>query len=78
MPDVPCAMVKIKALSGNSTNVYIGSSSDMTLAGTETSETMGYELDAGQETDWLPVSNLNKLWLRTDANADDICYIAFK
>jgi len=78
MPDVPCAMVKIKALSGNSGNVYLGSSSSVTTAGTATNTTMGYELDAGQETDWLPIDNLNKLWMITDNNADDVCYIALR
>lgn len=78
MPDIPCAVVKIKALGSNSGNVYIGSSSDVTIAGTATNTTMGYELDAGEETDWLPIDNLNKLWMITDANADDVCYIAFR
>jgi len=78
MPDIPCAMIKIKALSNNAGNVYLGSSSSMTRAGTTTNTTMGYELDAGQETDWLPIDNLNKLWMRTDNNADDVCYIAFR
>ena len=78
MPDIPCAMVKIKALRNNATNVYIGGSSSVTVAGTATNETMGYELDAGEETDWLPISNLNQLWMITEANADDICYIAFR
>ena len=78
MPDVPCALIKIKALSNNSGNVYLGADSSVSIAGTVTSNTMGYELDAGQETDWLPIDNLNKLWMITDANADDICYIAFR
>jgi hypothetical protein len=78
MPDVPCALIKIKALSNNSGNVYLGADSSVSIAGTVTSTTMGYELDAGQETDWLPIDNLNKLWMITDANADDVCYIAFR
>jgi len=78
MPDVPCALIKIKALSNNSGNVYLGADSSVSIAGTVTSNTMGYELDAGQETDWLPIDNLNKLWMITDANADDVCYIAFR
>ena len=78
MPDIPCAFIKIKALSTNATNVYIGSSADMTLPNGVTDETTGYELDAGDALDWIPISNLNKLWMRTDANADGVSYIAFK
>lgn len=77
LPNIPCAMVKIKAVSSNSTNVYIGGE-DVTIPDGTTDETSGWELDAGQETDWLPIDNLNKLWMITDANADDIVYLAFR
>ena len=77
MPDVPCARIKIKALRDNAGNVYIGSS-DVTVAGSATNQTMGFELDAGEDTGWIEIDNLNKFWMVTDNNADDVCYIAFK
>lgn len=78
LPAIECALIKIKALRSNSGNVYLGSSSAVTIAGAVTSTTMGYELDAGEETDWLPIDNLNKLWMITDNNADDICYLVLR
>lgn len=77
MPDVPCVMVRIRALSSNSGNVYIGGSA-VTRPDGETDETSGFELDAGQDTDWLPVENLNKLYMICDNNGDDIVYIALR
>ena len=76
LPNIPCAMVKIRAVSSNATNVYIGGE-NVTIPNGTTDETSGWELDAGQETDWLPIDNLNKLWMITNANADDIVYLAF-
>jgi len=76
MPDVPCARIKIKALNDNSGNVYIGGEG-VTIAGSTTSSTVGFQLDAGEDTGWIEISNLNKFWMITDNNADDVCYIAF-
>ena len=75
MPDVPCSRVNIKALTDNSTNVYIGGA-NVTVPGAETNETGGFTLDAGQETGWLDIDNLNKLWMITNANGDDVSYLA--
>ena len=75
MPNIPCSRVNIKALTNNSTNVYIGGSG-VTVPGTSTNETGGFTLDAGQDTGWMDISNLNLLWMITDANADDVSYIA--
>ena len=77
LPDIPCAGVMIKAQSDNATNVYIGTE-NVTVNRGHTNETTGWELDAGDETRFLPIDNLNKLWMITDANADDIIYIAFR
>ena len=78
LPDIPCVIVKIKAKRNNNSNVYIGSSEDVTAPNAQTDITTGFELDAGEDTDWLPISNLNKLWMITDVNADDITYIALR
>jgi hypothetical protein len=77
LPNVPCTMVNIRALSSNATSVYLGGENVKVPDGT-TDQVSGFELDAGQETGWLPISNLNQLWMITDANGDDICYLAFR
>jgi hypothetical protein len=77
MPDIPCAMVNIKALTDNAGNVYIGGLG-VTVPGTKTNETAGFSLDSGQETGWLPIDNLNKLWMITDANGDDVSYLVLR
>ena len=77
MPDVPCSVVKIRALGTNSGNVYIGGSG-VTVPNGSTNATAGYELDAGQDTDWIPVENLNKFYLITNNIGDSVCYIALK
>ena len=74
MPDVPCSRINIKALVDNSGNVYIGGS-NVTVPGASTNETGGFTLDAGQETGWLDIDNLNKLWMITDNNGDDVSYL---
>lgn len=75
MPSIPCSRINIKALTTNSTNVYIGGSG-VTVPGAVTNETGGFTLDAGQETGWLDIPNLNFLYMITDANGDDVSYIA--
>lgn len=75
MPDVSCAMVKFKALNDNAGNVYIGGSG-VTKADGTTDTTSGFQLDAGEETGWLLVSNLNLLYRICDNAGDDLTYIA--
>jgi hypothetical protein len=77
LPDIPCAAVNIKALADNSGNVYIGGE-NVTKPDGITDETSGFELDAGQETGWIEVANLNWLWMITDNNGDDITYMVLK
>ena len=75
LPSITCGLVKFKALNDNAGNVYIGGA-NVTVAGTETNTTAGFQLDAGEETGWIPVSNLNQFWMITDNNADDLVYLA--
>ncbi len=76
LPDVPCGLVNIKAQTGNSTNVYLGGPEVAIPDGT-TDKVSGFPLDAGQETGWISIENLNQLYMICDANGDDISYIAF-
>jgi len=77
LPDIPCVIVKFRALASNSGNVYIGGSG-VTIPDGVTDTTSGFELDAGQDTDWIPVENLSKLFMITDNNGDDVVYIALR
>lgn len=74
LPTVACSMVNIKAVNSNAGNVYIGVSGATKPDGT-TDTTTGFELDAGEETGWLPVANLNTLYMICDNAGDDITYI---
>lgn len=73
-PSVPGGLVNIKAQLGNVGNVYIGAS-DVTKTGIPTNTTTGFELDAGQETGWFPLENLNKLYIISDNANDSVIYI---
>lgn len=76
LPSVACDTVKFKAHGLNSGTVWLGGST-VIAAGTVTSTTVGYPLAAGQDTDWLPVSNLNAMSYITSGTADRLCYMAF-
>lgn len=75
MPDIDCRMVKFKAVIGNPSNVYIGGAGVTVVDGTADA-TSGWELDAGEETEWIPVYNLNLLYYICDAAGDDLVYMA--
>ena len=76
LDSLPVSYVKFKAQSGNSTNVYIGAISTLTVADGVSDTTTGFELDAGQETDWIPVANLNQLYVIANSVGDDLTYFA--
>jgi hypothetical protein len=77
LPDIPCRMVKFKAQADNAGAVYLGVSGVTKNDGT-TDTTTGYELDAGDETGWLLVDNLNRLYRICDNAGDDLLYIALR
>lgn len=78
LPDVPCSKVNIRAVQGNSGNVYLGGASTLTIADGGTDATTGFQLDAGQETGWLELSNLNQLYMICDNPGDDIVYMVLR
>ena len=75
MPDVPCRMVKFKALEDNASGVYVGKVG-VTVADGTTDTTTGFELEAGEDTGWLLTDNLNRFYRICDASGDDLTYIA--
>ena len=70
-------MVKIKARSDNSGSVFLGGST-VTVPDNVTDITTGLELDAGDETGWMPVDNLNKFWAVCNNNGDDLTYLILR
>jgi len=74
LPDVAAKFVNIKAVRSNSGNVYVGFAGVTVVDGT-TDITSGWELDAGEETGWLPVGNLDALYIICDNAGDDIVYM---
>lgn len=79
LPDIPCKMVMFVAQSANTGNVYLGFASTVTVAqGAEDNQTTGFELAASAQTPWIPVSNLNQLYLIADNATDDVLYMALQ
>jgi len=74
LPSVACKMVNIKACNDNAGNVYIGGSG-VTVANGATDTTTGLQLDAGEETGWLTVDNLDTFYRIADNVGDDLTYL---
>lgn len=74
MPDIACKLVKFKASYDNTGRVYIGASG-VTVANGSTDATTGMQLSAGEETGWIPVDNLNRLFRISDNTTDDLTYL---
>src|SRR3972149_4345655 len=62
LPDISCLLVKFKAKSANGTNIYLGGGSTATIPDLATDATTGLELAASADTDFIPVTNLNKFF----------------
>ena len=61
LPTVSCKIVKFKASAANSGNVYLGKSG-VTKPDATTDTTSGLQLAPGDDSGWLPVTNLNLLY----------------
>ena len=77
MPNVPCQMVMFKAVASNTGDVYIGPAGVTVPDGTADA-TSGLELSPGQFSPWIPIDNLNRLYLICYNATDDLTYIAFQ
>ena len=74
MPSVACKYARFKGALSNAGNVYIGGAGVTKPNGT-TDITTGLELSAGDDTGWLPVSNLNIFYRICDNAGDDLTYM---
>lgn len=73
-PSVTARYVRLKARADNAGGVYLGRSNAVTVPDGTTDVTTGFELAAGDETGWLPLSNLNQLWRICNNAGDDLVY----
>lgn len=74
MPNVACRLARFKARSDNAGSVFIGVSG-VTAPNGSTDTTTGLELDAGDDTGWIPVDNLNRFYRICDNTSDDLTYM---
>lgn len=78
---VPGLFIKIKALVANGGNIYVKPGG---TAGTDyrasVGDDAGYELDAGQETEWIPLSTglASHIVIDTDNGTDGVTYLVSK
>lgn len=77
LPSISCKLVKFKARNDNAGNVYLGGAG-VTLPDGTTDVTTGIELDAGEETGWIPVDNLNRFYRICNNAGDDLTYLALE
>jgi hypothetical protein len=75
LPNIACSRVRFKANAGNAGKVYLGGAGVTKVDGT-TDVTTGLQLNAGDDTDWLPISNLNLLFRICDNAGDGLTYLA--
>lgn len=77
LPAIRGKWVKFKAAIDNAGNVYVAPNSGVTKAAGTTTTTAGWPLDAGQETDWLPMGetgSMDEWYLIGDNAGDDLLY----
>lgn len=75
LPTIACKLAKLKAQKGNSGNVYLGWNAGVTKPDGTTDTSTGLELAPGDETGWIPIANLNLLYLIADNAGDDLSYV---
>lgn len=73
-PERACSLVRFKAAADNAGTVYIGGSGVTAPTGS-TNTTTGLALAAGEDTGWIPVSNLNNFYRICDNAGDDLIYL---
>ena len=77
LPDIPCRAVFFTAIASNAGKVYLGGAG-VTVPNGTTDTTSGIELQAGDMTPFIPISNLNKLYRICENAGDDLTYFLVK
>ena len=77
LPARTCRLVMFVAPNSNASDVYIGGSGVTVAAGTTTT-TAGYELQPGGQTPWIPIRNMNLIYMICDDAGDDLLWMALE
>lgn len=72
--DIPVGLVMLIGETDNTGTVTYGGSQVVDATATR----RGQALTSGQASQWVPVSNLNKIWLDSSVNGDGITYVALR
>lgn len=75
MPDIACKLVKFKARYVNTGKVYIGGAG-VTVPNGVTDTTSGLSLNPGEESGWIPIDNLSRLYRICDSANDHLTYLS--
>ena len=75
LPDVPGRYVQLTARMANPGAIWWGNSAAVTKGAGTTTTTCGSPLWAGTSTPWIPIANLNKIWIICDNAADHLTYV---
>ena len=67
--------VRLKARVSNTGSIWIGNSNAVTKGAGTTTTTCGFQLAAGEDTGWLPATNLNLFWIICDNATDHVTYM---
>lgn len=71
-----CKLVRFKARSGNAGTVFMGGGTAVTVADNVTDVTTGYPMVAGDDTGWMPASNVSLFTFISSGTANAVIYLA--
>ena len=77
LPDRTCRLVMFVAPNSNTGDVYLGGSG-VTVAADTTTITAGYELQPGGQTPWIPIRNMNLIFMICDGTGDALLWMALE
>jgi hypothetical protein len=75
LPALKGRLARIKAPSANTGRVCVGAASTVTVDDGTTDTTTGFVLQAGDDTGWIPIADLSRLWVIGSAAAQRLTYI---
>lgn len=67
LPSIPCGRVNFKADPNNAGDVFIG--------GADVTTGIGWQLDAAEETGWIPVNNLDAFYCIGSDGSQELSYM---
>ncbi len=74
LPNNPCRYARIRARAGNDGIIAIGWSNAVTLPNGTNNTTAGIEMEARDDTHWIPLDNLNRIWAIASNTGDSLVW----